>query len=72
MHVTVLLPRLPVSTHCALLQVTKGAPHIIADLVDIDKEEVVKRVNWKVHAWGCGLCASAGAGGGGQACGWTR
>ncbi|KAI8475078.1 MAG: hypothetical protein J3K34DRAFT_517717 [Monoraphidium minutum] len=27
---------------------TKGAPHIILKLVDVDQEEVAKRVNWKV------------------------
>lgn len=27
---------------------TKGAPHIILKLVEIDQEEVAKRVNWKV------------------------
>lgn len=29
---------------------TKGAPHIILKLVEIDQEEVAKRVNWKVCA----------------------
>lgn len=28
---------------------TKGAPHIILKLVEIDQEEVAKRVNWKVR-----------------------
>jgi magnesium-transporting ATPase (P-type) len=27
---------------------TKGAPHIILKLVEVDQEEVAKRVNWKV------------------------
>lgn len=28
---------------------TKGAPHIILKLVEVDQEEVAKRVNWKVR-----------------------
>lgn len=33
---------------------TKGAPHIILKLVEVDQEEVAKRVNWKVQGgvWG--------------------
>jgi magnesium-transporting ATPase (P-type) len=27
---------------------SKGAPHIILKLVEVDQEEVAKRVNWKV------------------------
>lgn len=32
-----------------IFKCTKGAPHIILKLVDIDQEEVAKRVNWKVR-----------------------
>jgi magnesium-transporting ATPase (P-type) len=35
---------------------TKGAPHIILKLVEVDQEEVAKRVNWKVRACTCLLC----------------
>jgi magnesium-transporting ATPase (P-type) len=38
---------------------TKGAPHIILKLVEVDQEEVAKRVNWKVRR-SC-FCCSAGA-----------
>lgn len=31
---------------------TKGAPHIILKLVEVDQEEVAKRVNWKVRRFG--------------------
>ena len=31
---------------------TKGAPHIILKLVEVDQEEVAKRVNWKVGPCG--------------------
>lgn len=41
---------------------TKGAPHIILKLVEVDQEEVAKRVNWKVRYCAAGrrgwlLCA---------------
>jgi H+-transporting ATPase len=29
---------------------SKGAPHIILKLVEVDQEEVAKRVNWKVRS----------------------
>ncbi|KIY97910.1 H+-transporting ATPase [Monoraphidium neglectum] len=31
-----------------VFKTTKGAPHIILKLIEIDQEEVAKRVNWKV------------------------
>lgn len=34
---------------------TKGAPHIILKLVQVDQEEVAKRVNWKVRGGDLGL-----------------
>lgn len=36
-----------------VFKTTKGAPHIILKLVDIDQEEVSKRVNWKVGMLQC-------------------
>lgn len=34
---------------------TKGAPHIILKLVEVDQEEVAKRVNWKVTSSRAGV-----------------
>lgn len=46
---------------------TKGAPHIILKLVEVDQEEVAKRVNWKVRGgpWNLGLLGGGGLRGGG-------
>lgn len=42
---------------------TKGAPHIILKLVEVDQEEVAKRVNWKVGGCERGVCLQGAAGG---------
>ncbi len=45
------LPFLCAATQLTLLHLhCAGAPHIILKLVQVDQEEVAKRVNWKVSS----------------------
>lgn len=46
------------STTGRTFKCTKGAPNVLAKLIEIDRDEVQKRVDWKVSRETRAICAS--------------